>query len=78
MSEGSSFSDTNQAPYGDNIASIPYGVRVLSYNNDEDVVSGNSFEILLKVEIIDYLGNRITNDNSSYEINYLQFLLVLL
>ena len=59
----SSFAN-NSAPYGSEVAGYPFGVKVVSYDND-GVASGQPYNGSIQVEVIDAGLQRITNDNST-------------
>ncbi|CDW87610.1 UNKNOWN [Stylonychia lemnae] len=58
------FNIGNYAPYGPEMAGYPYSVIVQSYDNIP-LASGQAYQGLIKIGIIDADGQIVTNDNSS-------------
>eukprot|EP00347_Sterkiella_histriomuscorum_P000456 403375796 len=51
----------NYAKYGNNMASIPFTIRIVSISKN-DTISGQKFNGTIVVEVLDIHGQRITND----------------
>ncbi|CDW73872.1 UNKNOWN [Stylonychia lemnae] len=58
------FTGDNYAPYGSQMAGYPYSVIIQSYDKI-DIASGQIYQGIIQIGIIDADGQIITNDNSS-------------
>ncbi len=59
------FTPTNYAPYGSNLSSYPFGVRIAQFDSSIKAASGQIYDNIIVVQVIDSLGNHITTDNST-------------
>ncbi|CDW77569.1 UNKNOWN [Stylonychia lemnae] len=55
----------NSAPYGEDIGSIPFNIKLVGEIPDRNIKSGVKYKELIKFEVLDFQNNRITNDYST-------------